>query len=360
MASGDAVVGACLSVMTDADHLSDDHDDDGLVLLVDRCLTAAARATARAQCGLISTAQLATAGVSTSTISRRVRAADWPLAASGVVDLAVPMAEKPSVRYREKRSVHRALLALGPNAVAVGYSALVLHGVQGLPVDHEPEVALRGTCHAPSREGIRVRRFTLERVVQMDGLPAEPLVQALAHAALRSGPMIALGLIDSALHQHLIDEEDVTAIWRLTRGRRGARALAPMWRLIDRRRESPLESWAYWTLTRAGLEPTDIQVEIVDASGRLLARGDLGYQLQDDTWLLVDMHGREPHESWDKVRSDAWRTNTLSADPSILPLTAFNEDLKNGRLVETVTRRLSGVPRHPRAGRARRAAARAA
>lgn len=322
-------------------------------LIDDARLTRRALALARKQQGLITVSQLSEYGVADSTASRRTRAGSWNLAAPHVVDLARAPLRSRHPRERELRATYLGLLSLGPDAVAVGYSALALYGVHGIPLGHEPEVALTSSSHLRSRGGIRVRRLAVSTVVVVKGWRAEGILTALAHAALRGGPQVALGLLDSAIHQGLIGYADLPRIRRLTRGRRGCRALEPMWDLVDGRRESPLESWAYWVLWRDGFEPTDIQVEIVGDHGQLIARGDIGFETGPGQWLLLDMHGAEFHNAWAAVKRDAQRLNRLVGRSRVL--TAFADDLSGRQLADLVGEGLGGNDYSPpRAGVGRR------
>ena len=114
--------------------------------------------------------------------------------------------------------------------------------------------------------------------------------------------------MDSALHRGVITLDDLATLKARLRGRRGARRLTDIWPLVDSRRESPLESWACFDLHTAGLVPTDIQVTFTDEAGRVLARADIGFELEDGSWHLVELDGRDYHL---RPAADDLRDNAL-------------------------------------------------
>lgn len=291
-----------------------------ITLIEDSRLSAPARELALRQHGLLTTAQVTAHGVPRSAISRRCRSGRWRRPTTGVVDVGrdLPPALEPSLRAR--RAAVLALLAYGPTAVAVGPSAVALSGVWGIPAGTPPEVTRRDGHDRASRDGIHLRGVRLgETGTSPDGWPIEDIGVALARTLARVDPRTALGILDSALHRGVIQPDDVATVRSHTRwirgiGRAKVRALEPIWDMADRRRESPLESWAYYDLVAAGLVPTDIQVEIYDARGQLIARGDIGFRRRDGTWLIAELQGREYHEDEPDVIGDSERRDDATLE----------------------------------------------
>ena len=93
--------------------------------------------------------------------------------------------------------------------------------------------------------------------------------------------------------------------------RRGASGCDAWWDLVEPRAESPLETFARLQCTDAGMPPDELQVEIRSAAGHLLGRGDLGWRLDGDRWLIAEIDGREFHESPEAVLHDRRRQNAL-------------------------------------------------
>lgn len=262
----------------------------------------------------------------------------------GVLDVGQTPVSELDLASRARRAVVLALLAYGPRAVAVGPSALVLHGVWGIPPETAPTIALPGRCSRRPRDGIRVRRFGVdERIVDVDGFRTVEPVLALAQSVVEMSPRAALAVLDSAMNRGVIDAAGLVEVERTTRRRRGCRRIAGVWGMVDGRRESPPESWAWFDLTAAGLRPTDVQVTICDAQGDFLARGDLGYELADGQWLLLEINGRAYHQEWSSVVNDHHRQNGLTMTGRVQTVTYFASDLgASGLMVRQVGTYLAG------------------
>ncbi len=264
------------------------------------------------QGGLISSTQADAAGVGSTRRTRLVRDGMWGRPTHGVYD------PTPGVRYgvdeRRRRAAWTGLLAYGPGAVAVGSCALALLGVAGLPATLAPEVALPAGRHHRPRDGVRVRCFgetvPLEAVRHGAALVAG-LTTALVQAVPELGPRHALAVLDDVTRRGLLSAEGALEVRRRVVGRRGAAGVRDVWALVDARAESPLESFARWDCTVAGLAPDELQVELRSTSGRLLGRADLGWRIDDGRWLLVEIDGRDVHESPAALLHDRHRQNAL-------------------------------------------------
>ena len=89
----------------------------------------ALRAVAAQQESLVCTRQCLDAGVGPNVLTRLVRSGSWSRITAGVYDLdPTPLHARPPDR-RRRRAAWAALLAFGPEAVAVGPCALALLGV---------------------------------------------------------------------------------------------------------------------------------------------------------------------------------------------------------------------------------------
>ena len=283
------------------------------VLLVDDPLIAGAVATlAGHQQGLLTQAQLRQRGITRAVARHRVRARRWRTPTWTIVDVGLLSPSDLPPSQRSRRAAILGLLAFGPGAIAVGLSALALHGVWGVPPTAPPQVMVANGSDRRRRDGMTVRRFgNREPVVLRDGWPVASVVDAFVQALGEVGPRTALGLLDSAIHRRLITSDELTSLRLLMRGRRGSVALHHVWDLVDGRRESPLESWAYYDLWQAGLVPTDIQIEFRDSGGNVLARADIGFQFEDGSWHLLELDGREFHPPERGPQEDE-RDNTLT------------------------------------------------
>ncbi|PWD50588.1 hypothetical protein C8046_07915 [Serinibacter arcticus] len=266
------------------------------------------------QLGILSVAQLRDHGVTRSTVRNRVEKRRWRSVARGVVDVGAVPPDQLHPAERLTRSAVLGLVARGPDAIAVGLSALALFGVWGVPLNTPPQVTKPDASGRKKRAEVVCRRFVPgDSITHVNGFRVVTADRALAQAIVEVDARTALGLLDSALHRGVIDVGDLERVSSLASRRRGARKIWDVWRLVDGRRESPLESWAYYDLVAAGLTPTDIQVTFRDSFGRVLARADIGFKLPDGSWLLIELDGREYHPPG-LAGVEESRDNTLSID----------------------------------------------
>ncbi|ACQ82264.1 conserved hypothetical protein [Beutenbergia cavernae DSM 12333] len=275
---------------------------------------------ARLQFGLVTTAQCEAAGITRNARAVRVARGDWVRPTRGVYDLAPGAAVDMDPGWRRRRGAVLGLLAYGPEAVAVGTSALALHGLWGLPLRSLPQVALPSGDSRLSRDGIRVRRFTVPRVTRTgEGYAVAPVGLALAQAIPELDRDHAVALLDSALNLERIDGADIAKVRDVVRHRRGASRAAGWWDLVDARSESTYETFARLECHDAGIAPDELQVPMVLPDGRR-ARGDLGWQIDPRTWLLAEIEGEDAHAARRARRKDQRRQNglTISGEATVL------------------------------------------
>jgi len=238
---------------------------------------------------------------------------------------------------RRRRAAWLAMLAFGPDAVAVGPCALALHGVNGLPAVVVPEIALPWGKPAHPRDGIRPRYFDKFATTVVGGRRIAGLDAALVQALPELPRSCAVAVLDDVLHRRAVDDERLARIRAAIRGRRGAAAVDGWWGLVDRRAESPLETEARLACVDDGIPPDELQVEIYDSVGQLLGRGDLGWRLRDGRWLLAEIDGRSIHDAPAAIYHDRLRQNRLVASGRVELLRFTKADLgPHGVLVTTV------------------------
>ena len=166
----------------------------------------------------------------------------------------------------------------------------------------------------------------------------------------------AVACLDSALNRGLIRTEQLAAIGRRLRRRRGSVKVIAWLPLVDGRAGSPQESLARLRLHDAGITPDDLQREFFDATGRFLGRADMVWYLGDGRWLIVEIDSHEFHGSERQVQHDAARQNGLLAEGQNIMLRFFPADL-NGHFTEVVAKVLEReawepgrqLPLHPAA-----------
>lgn len=143
----------------------------------------------------------------------------------------------------------------------------------------------------------RVLRRTAQRLVPSEvgrrssGLWVTTPVRTLVDLAGLLSPEALVCAVDSALHRHLVDEDQLAAAVREHAWSPGVVALRGGAARGDRRAESPAETLARLALLPVlpGLVP---QHRLRDASGRVLARFDLG---DEALRLAVEADGKAAH-----------------------------------------------------------------
>ncbi len=278
---------------------------------------------AAGQAGLVSVRQCDEDGLGKDRRYRLVASGRALAPTQGVVDLAPVMRANGMLRdagsdHRRRRAACLALLAHGPAAIAVGQTALVLLGVQGLPPEIPPEVAMPAGSPRVRRAGVVVRNFggpfpTVRRGAFQVVSPAWALAQAVCELDRDH----AVAVLDSAVQRGLIRADEVGAVAVLARGRRGVARRHGWWELVDGRSQSPLETWARLRCRDAGVPPDALQVPIRDARGRIVARGDLGWRLRFGRWLVAEIDGVAPHSQPDAVYADRERQNEMLGTGSV-------------------------------------------
>ncbi|WP_345751611.1 hypothetical protein [Microbacterium rhizophilus] len=125
-----------------------------------------------------------------------------------------------------------------------------------------------------------------------------PLIEALAQAMRCQGPRAGLASIDSALHQGLIRQTDLSALFA---------SLPPRFQrlrgLVDGRAESGSETFAR-LIARATGRSVEVQKRIPGV-GRV--------DLVVDGWIVIECDSREFHEGWEKQAADRLRDLELAA-----------------------------------------------
>lgn len=295
------------------------------------------------QCGLLDSQQCRELGVSRRTIRTLLDRGQWRSLARGVYDTQPTTLPERSWLQRHQRAAWAALLAFGPDAVAVGTSALALLEVQGLPSRIAPEVALPGGRSATGRGGLRLRQFDAGMVcVPAKGRLVASPEWALAQAVPELDRDHAIALMDSAQHLGLLDAAGLGLAHDLARQRRGVGRTHPWWSCSDPRAESALETFGRLDCVDGGVPPDDLQVLVISASGLILGRGDLGWLQRNGRWLIGEMDGREPHELPEALLYDRYRQNQFLIEGSADVLRFTYRDLRpRGTIARAVLRALA-------------------
>lgn len=279
--------------------------------------------TAHRQAGLLSARQCDDLGVSRQVRRRLVEQMRWQRPGRGVYDTdPVPVEHRRREDFHDhvrRRQTWLALLLYGPQAVATGPCALVLHDVDGLPVDFVAEVALPGGTDRANRCGVAVRQYGSFPMVLLGDRRVARLDHAVAQALPRLPRENMLAVLDDVARRSADREGVLPAIHELVRGRPGAAAVHEVFGLVDGRAESPAESFARLSCIDNGVLPDDIQVRFF-VDGKIVARVDLAWWLPDGRWLVVEIDGVGPHSSRSALVHDSPRQNQLLASGRVVLL----------------------------------------
>lgn len=219
-----------------------------------------------------------------------------------------------------------ALLAHGSTAMLVAGTGARALGMAGMPyTERIVEVALTTpmprhprrveALHDPHNDVLEVvvRQLPVaaDDVVLCNGLPVRAPRFTVVDAALDLDRMSALSLMDSCLHQKLVTPEELAASIAAAKGRPGIQQLRPLAQLADGRAESPLESRVRLACIDGELPPDDLQHEVRNSGGWIVAIGDLGWFKKRRRPLLAEADGKDPHGLPEPVYRDRRRGNSL-------------------------------------------------
>ena len=260
-------------------------------------------ATAAAQHGVISQAQLREVGVSPSTLTRWVSAGRLVRLRRGLYALG-------------HRSLTRdgwwnaAVLVGGPGSALSGRAGCTIWNV--LPHDHGPIDLIPARRIADPPPWVRVHRTRLaphERVLRR-GLPVALLTRAIVDLAEDGSDHEVGTALDQALLRGLLNRRELDAAVAAAHGRHGLKVLLPAVRRLSAHGETILsatERVVRNVLLDLGLPRPAMNVR-VNGPGRRTCRPDL---LWPDQLLIVEVDGPQhelPYQqALDRTR-DAWLT----------------------------------------------------
>ncbi|MBO3102452.1 hypothetical protein [Cellulomonas fengjieae] len=295
---------------------------------------------------LLSAAQLSAGGVGVDRRARLGRAGALQRVTHGVFDVAPGRDRRRDAGHRRRRSAWVALLAYGPDSIAVGSCALALLGVAGLPLDISPEVALPDGRFGRSRDGIRVRQLVEPAAGTFAGHGISSLSSALVQALPELPRANAVAVLDDCLRRGFQTPGGLGDLRRRLRGRRGSAGLvSQVFDRVDARAESPLETFARLQCVDAGIAPDELQVEIRTSGGRFIGRGDLGWRLEDGRWLIAEIDGREFHDTPAALLEDRRRQNDMVTAGSAQVLRFTAADIATGTAMPAAVRAALGRSR---------------
>ncbi|KLL11993.1 hypothetical protein FrCorBMG51_07685 [Protofrankia coriariae] len=294
---------------------------------------------ARQQDGVISGSQAQAFGLTRRQIARLVHSGEWQYPGRGAYLL-------PGAHPHRSRV--RAALLHRPDAVACEITAARLLAFGGLPVARPDEpvhllLPFESARRQPNGVKLHWDDVPHAHVTDIHGIPTTSAPRTLVDMVLRRDRDDAVALMDAALRGgHLTD---LTSARSLAFGRRGAAARSSWWRHADGRAESPLETRLRLLLTDAGVAPEQLQWQVRDDSGRVVARLDLAWPSRQ---LDVEADGTSVHGGPVALYRDRHRQNLLTTlGWTVLRFTWPDVTQRPGYVTHTVTRALatgSGQP----------------
>jgi hypothetical protein len=270
---------------------------------------------ADARGGWFTRADAVDCGYSDSELRRRLRCGQWSRLSRDVyVEPGASPADEAS--WDRAKRLHllktRAVVnRLGPGAVVSHQSAAVLHGLPtwGLDLSQVHVTKASGRTRSDSIADVHRSRFDPGELTVVDGLQVVTPSRAVAETACVSSYEVGVVLGDAALHERLVSSEALVAtadrhsVWH---GSPAARAAA---RFANGLSESVGESRLRVLLANHGFPEPELQVEIRDASGRLIARVDILLERV----LVVEFDGAMKYGNADDLVAEKWREDDLRA-----------------------------------------------
>lgn len=285
-----------------------------------------ARAIAARQDGLVTTRQAQRVGLTYGDVRAFRRRGEWHPLTRGVnlLDAELFVDGVP-----ERAWWRAALLAHGAEFALVGPTAAEALGMAGLP-QHRDEIEVGwvgGRSRHPRaadtttlafggvqrRVVVRQLDLAFEDIVVVDGFRVSAPARTVIDAALRVDRPTGLALMDSALHQELISTRELADAITAATGRRGIVTVRKLSWVADGRAESPLESRVRLACIDGDVPPDELQYDVLDATGFVVARGDLAW-LKRRRPLLGEADGESVHGLPPAVYRDRRRGNALAAE----------------------------------------------
>ncbi len=281
------------------------------------------------QDGVVTTAQALAVGVTERQLRCLLRGG-WTQPARGVY-----VSPHPADAFRA--SVRAALLTC-PDAAACERTGARFHDLWGLPVwepSEVPRLLVPRESRRSQRPGMRLHYGLEAQIVDVKrGMRVTHLARTVRDLSRALGLDELVCLLDSALRLGWSPDD-----YPLSRSR--AAKVSAALTLADARSESALETRLRLVLVRAGLAPEVLQLNVLDRTGKWIARVDMAWPSRR---LVVEADGRDPHDKPEALYRDRERQNDLSpAGWTLLRFTWFDVTHRPGYVVARVRAVLAGV-----------------
>lgn len=272
----------------------------------------AAVAVAAGQYGVLSWSQARGCGLNRYDLRRMVRRREWlhPHLQVYVVRRFMPGGGTPE---RLRCLAMAAQFALGARACVAGPTAARLWGMRGLDSwdGRRVHMVIPAVKRPRKLIGVELHGWNVrpeEITVFDDGLRATDPVRTLRDTVPALGRERAVCLMDSALNQKLLRQEDIEPMNRVMRGRAGCADMRRWWRLVDGRAQSPLETRIRLICKDGGIPPDELQRRFTDREGRTVAVVDFWWERAR---IIGEADGLGPHSTPRALARDRERQNAL-------------------------------------------------
>jgi hypothetical protein len=247
------------------------------------------------------------AGMTRAQIETRIRTGVWVVLRRGVFCLRATLDQTPPGQ-RHLLHAAAAQLACSTRDLVVSHISAAAHWGLPMPLDQQPRAALTDGCTTRSTQP------RPDAVIQVASLwpgdvwtrgsviltsPARTVADCLRHYSAE----VSVPIADAALHLGLTTPGQINdvlereALWPYA-----ARA-THSWPMVDGLRESWLESISAVAMVRQGLGRPEAQVEVLDASGRFVARVDF---LWTEHATVGEADGQSKYRMSDDLELGQW------------------------------------------------------
>lgn len=159
-------------------------------------------------------------------------------------------------------------------------------------------------------------------VVVKDGVLVTSVARTVADCLRTFGPRVSVPIADDALHRRLVTRGSLLVEMAMQCHWPGRTRVEETVPLVDGRRESWLESYAFVRMAEWGLALPTPQVEVFDDAGEFVARTD-GAWVEQATVLELDGKGKyglpldgvvDPEAAWEMEKARYDRVGNLGAE----------------------------------------------
>ena len=214
-------------------------------------------------------------------------------------DLAVDLKLRSRAAY---------LLVADGGGVLAGYSAALLHGADCAPLRAPAEVLVSGTCRRHPGLAVRYGPTVGDEITEVSGCRVTSPLRTAWDLCRRLDRTEAVVALDALARAGRFSPDDLLARRLGEPGARGCRRLDVIVAASDPRAESPPETRLRLALIEAGLPTPEVQYEIRDEHGFVLARFDLAYP---ESKLAIEYDGAV-HFSRRRREADLQRDTTVA------------------------------------------------